>query len=1019
MNKISTLKLSRLVQRLSKITYNKVILSLMLLASQPAWATALQVGNPFSSADPYGISPFFNWKTIESEHFRITFPEEYSPVAQRVANIYEEAHQTYIPLFRWEPNQKTQVVLLDNQDSANGITSALGRFGMILWMTLPESSDNINYYDEWLRLLIFHEYTHFVNMDTTYGFYQLIRPVFLDLFLPNTLWPPWMLEGLAVYMETQFTSAGRGRSTDYEMLLRAAVQEKVLAGRDFITLDQVNGTNPYYPMGDTRYQFGYQLMNQVAKQTQVDSPSSNGPAGGKNTLGLLSYESGSQIPFFINDSLHGLIGKDWYSIWSEWTAQTRVRVQKEIDQIQAQPVTHLRFLTKNSHQRGNQVSGVGISPDGKWLAYTLLSSDQRSGLYLRDLQTQKTRRLSDKLLGGGMQFTPDSQALLYSEYNTLDQYSGLSDLKIYELESDTDYSLTERLRAKDPDISRDGKWVTFARAELSRVGLARAKLIKTGKDHYKIGPVETLIMPKLYERIANPKFSSDGTKIYYTFHPNAQSQENLVEFDLKTHTSKVLLADGSYHRFPAIDRDGNLYFISNATGVDNLYLYRGATRPSKMVTNVLTGVRFPCFNPTSPKRQVFLSHFSTAGWDLAETELGGSPGEIHFDSSRLKIAPPPAPLLSADSVPKTSDHVYRIDDYSVYPSILPRGIAPLVALDGSGIDFGAQTMGFDALDLHRYTLGASYSTQIQGADFYALYSNRTLGPDISFSGGYLTNITNTMATSTDYNRQLFFTGSISYPFVRTYSEWVPSLSASLQRIYSYQLQSQQPVQSQGVSPVVPNLDAVLAYSNQETSSLAVTSEGGRLAQVGLRTYLLAEKALLKAFFQDQEFLRLAPHMILTPSIAGEWTSTQSSTYPWANALLQGRSIQSLVNPMSGNSLNVLGIRGYPGIVYTGVGVLRPALDFSVPLARIFGGLGTSRVFFQSLYAVAFAETSVLWQAAGGAPQIRPAVGGGLRLSSEVFYLPVTLGAEYHLGLNSAAGGRPDLFFNILVSGMSF
>ena len=44
---------------------------------------------------------------------------------------------------------------------------------------------------------------HFLNMDNTRGFYTFLRYMFGDLILPNTLWPTWMLEGLAVYEETR------------------------------------------------------------------------------------------------------------------------------------------------------------------------------------------------------------------------------------------------------------------------------------------------------------------------------------------------------------------------------------------------------------------------------------------------------------------------------------------------------------------------------------------------------------------------------------------------------------------------------------------------------------------------------------------------------------------------------------------------------------------------------------------------------------------------------------------------
>ena len=977
-------------------------------------ASGILVSNPFGNTDLNGISPFHHWKTLETEHFRISFPEEFSVVAQRVANLYEEAHDNYVPLFRWNTLQKTLVVLLDNRDTANGLTSPVGRYGMVLWLTPPDSADSITFYDEWLRVLVFHEYAHFMNMDTTNGLYRFARSFLLDLPLPNALWAPWMLEGLAVYLETQFTQAGRGRSSDYDMLLRSAVAENVLNTRSFMTLDLVNGNNPYFPVGDTRYQFGYQLMNQVSKQSRL-----NGKSFGKDALGLLSFQSASDLPFFINDTLFKVVKKDWYAIWDEWVDQTRKRTEKDIKKIKSQPLTPVRVLTEQTRAKSNQVGGIAASPDGRWLAYTQASADQRSGLYLRDLRGQLVRRLSDKLYGMGMSFTPDSKTLIYSEYNDLDQFSGVSDLKAYDLIHDRDYMLSERLRAKDPDVSPDGKWVTFTKTAISRVGLARAPLNPDRSGEFRLGPVEVLSMPKLYERVATPKFSRDGHRIYYTLHPNEKFQEDLMEFDLDTRTERTLLADGKFNRFPAVDSNGQLHFVSNATGVDNLYRYLGHGQAPRLMTNVVSGVRLPAFSASEPFNQkVYLSYFSSSGWDLAEASLELNPAQKQLKTDLAKIAPPPAPALSEDSLHKTPNRTYPIQDYSVFPSLWPRGIIPVGAVDSRGIDIGAQTLGFDALNLHRYVLGASYTTQIQSANAFGLYSNRTLGSDFSISGSYLSTITDSNQTTTDFTQVLSAAISWAYPIVRTYSVWTPSLSVTSQRAYVYRRVDGSPVQFLGETPLISSADFNLSFSNQETSNLAVFSEGGRSAHLGVRSYFLPETVVWKAFFQEKEFLRLGQHTILSPSIAGEWVSEMGQSYPMSGALLRGRGSSGLTNTVLGDSLDWLGIRGYPNRLLGGGGVIRPSLDFRMPISRIFGGLGTYRFFFNNLYTLAFAETSI-WRSSQGQITYLPAVGAGIRLSSEIFYIPVTWGVEYHYGLNAEAGGRQDLFLNIQVTGFSF
>ncbi len=58
--------------------------------------------------------------------------------------------------------QKTQVVLVDAMDEANGMSTSMPYNQMILFLTQPmgEPGFGTTPYDDWMRLLITHEYTH-------------------------------------------------------------------------------------------------------------------------------------------------------------------------------------------------------------------------------------------------------------------------------------------------------------------------------------------------------------------------------------------------------------------------------------------------------------------------------------------------------------------------------------------------------------------------------------------------------------------------------------------------------------------------------------------------------------------------------------------------------------------------------------------------------------------------------------------------------------------------------------------
>ena len=163
------------------------IFAFCLVFATPSHAAIIYTGNPFSDTDSNGLSPFWNWKVIESANFRVVFPEDLHETAQKTTQYFEEAHSFLSPLFRWQPHHKTQILVIDNRDSANGLTSPVARYGIVIWTTPPDVWSGLNVYDDWLRQLVIHEYTHFLNMDTTDSFWEPLRYIFGDTFLPNSI----------------------------------------------------------------------------------------------------------------------------------------------------------------------------------------------------------------------------------------------------------------------------------------------------------------------------------------------------------------------------------------------------------------------------------------------------------------------------------------------------------------------------------------------------------------------------------------------------------------------------------------------------------------------------------------------------------------------------------------------------------------------------------------------------------------------------------------------------------------
>lgn len=942
--------------------------------------------------DSFGLSPFWSWKTIETEHFRVTFPAELEVIASRTADYLEQAHEAMKGPMTWEPRYKVQTLVIDNFDTANGLTAAVLRFGMVLYVTPPENWYSTAYHDQWLKLLVFHEYTHYLNLDATRDFYDVLRVLFGDTLLPNGLWPRWMLEGFAVYNETLTTRAGRGRSTYYEMLLRAAVEENLLGDSRFITLDEINGTNPRFPLGETPYLFGYELMNQVA--LDVTRGRLKAYASGFHLLGEMSKASSGRIPFLINGNLENLTGKDFYRYWDEWLVETRSRQRKKLGEIAKNPITKHEVIIDGAQD----LFGAEISPDGKWVAYSRDEATRRRGLHVFEIETRKNRRIDDKLGGVSLAFTPDSKTIVYSSLERRGQYYLHSDLFAISVDGSRKTRLTLHERTKDPDVSRDGKWVTFTQTHAATTSLARAPL-DFHDGRYHLGAIEKLYTPPTYGRVSQPRFSKDGGSIYFAYHDGKSPEERIVRYDIHSKSTEVLVENGAFNRFTHVGDDGELYFTSDLGGVDNVYRYDGKNKLTRL-TNVTTGAWFPCVR----NKSLYSSRLSALGWQWVRYEAKAAE---RLNSTEAPSAPGPLNL----SEPNVNH--YKAHRYNPLPSLLPRQWAPVLILDQAGARVGGLASGFDALDLHNYLVAVTYDTDLRVADTLALYSNRMLGAQLTLTGSQQTGtrffVNNEV---TRYTRRTRGTANLSYPILFTYSSITPEVTYNLEREKTYRFNGSKSSYLYSRWRNLPSLDALVSVRNVESNPLAISEERGYKTTIGGRRYFELEHTTVRGLLTHSQYLYVAPSVVAVPSVRAMFSSQPRA------ATVSGRST-GIFDPFFSNDLDQLSIRGYPYQSYYVRSAQIGAFDFRFPVARIFRGWGTNPFFLENLYGVTFYESAYLpkneYQT-----KILNSTGGGLRLESNMLnVVPLVMSLEYHYGFKRDQGGTGELFFALNLGQFSF
>jgi len=113
----------------------------------------------------FTYDPALTWQTLHTEHFNIHYHDNEKQLAKETAAIAERAHARLSKYFNWSPVTPTDVVLSDRTDISNGSASPFPNNLMVLYVTPPDDLNTVEDYNDWLDLLIVHEYTHIIHLD--------------------------------------------------------------------------------------------------------------------------------------------------------------------------------------------------------------------------------------------------------------------------------------------------------------------------------------------------------------------------------------------------------------------------------------------------------------------------------------------------------------------------------------------------------------------------------------------------------------------------------------------------------------------------------------------------------------------------------------------------------------------------------------------------------------------------------------------------------------------------------------
>jgi hypothetical protein len=898
--------------------------------------------------------PDLVWHSIETPHFRITYYSGEAEIAQHVADLGEAIHERLTPAVGWAPGERTEIVLTDQTDSANGSATALPYNAIRLFVTAPDDLSPLGDYDDWYQELITHEYTHILHMDHIHGIPAIVNALLGKSMAPNQVNPRWLLEGLAVFEESTRTSGGRLRSSQWNMWMRADILENNVA-----SLDVFSNTPRRWPQGNIWYLYGSFFMMWVAETYGEDA-----------IRRMIDDYGGQPIPYGVNRSLRRATGLTFEQMYPSFIATLGREYRAQADQIRARGLREGVQLTHG----GNNAAHPRWVPKNAWsdhsgdLLYFRDDGNAQSGLYsvplVRDSMGQvtgsgeKDRELLIRTNGASSaSFEPDGGVVfnsvditnnLFSFYDLFELKAGIKSPNGME---GTRSRLSTGYRAFDPDVSPDGRRVVFTVNHRGTTYLEIADLASNG-----IANTRTLVPSGQFDQAFTPRWSPDNRHVAYSSWTRGGFRDIRI-VDTRDGSFGLITHDRAIDADPVYSPDGKtLYFSSDRTAVMNVYAYDVESGDLKQVTNVLNGAYQADVSPDG-KTLLYLG-YTCKGFDIFVIPLDRS---LWLDALPFVEDRPPAP-------PDPPHRAFRTHDYNPLDTLIPRNYTGSVGPGNFGYQAQVTAVGADISGHHQ--IQVSLVSALQQADFQpsVSYVYGGLPVDLTFSAFRALNPENNYTIGsyqpTWIQEQTGIETGLRYSMNRAFDSQTFSLTYTFARVAG-----NLPFPVNGADayaiPTIPErgLNAVLhlgwSYSNAEGYLWSVGNEKGFSVGVGLD---VADNAIGSEFTgydattNFATYLRmpwLQHHVLALHASAG----VSGGGYLGQSLFYIGGFVDEPVVDTVLNSVVQGGfaLRGYPVLAEAGSDYALFNAEYRFPILNVDRGISTLPVFLNRITGAAFVD----------------------------------------------------------------
>ncbi|MCP4135697.1 MAG: BamA/TamA family outer membrane protein [bacterium] len=536
-----------------------------------------------------------NWQVLKTIHFDIHYPKGMQGLAEKTAQIAEQGYvhisnylchelTDVIPIMVYPSHitfQNNSIIPFILGEGVGGFTEALKNRVVVPYNGL----------DDKFRHTVIHELVH------AFQYNILLNDTSGNLMskMMTGRVPLWVIEGMAEYV-----SIGYDETAD--MVMRDALFNEKYATLLELTYYRVKSGYLLYKEGQA---FFYFMELKYGKESMGEFFRDIRDLGDLEQACVIRTGKGLEE-----------LNKEWIRFYKKRYMHL-VREKNYEDEEGEQVSNHVK--TKSSVNMA-----PAISPDGKRIAY-ISNKDIYADLVIATVEKKGGREIRRVIRGNvdhrfegmhildnNLSWSEDGKSIVFVAQ------AGGRDVIYYVDPEEGDIQKEIELpfrKIMDPSISKDGKELVFVgsgslASDIYLYNTEEKKLTRVTNDPFtKRNPK---IVPGTPKKIV---YSSNETENGKLDDSRIGGRYHIYEIDLKTRQKRILVKSWGNDLQPDVSKDGErMIYISNRTGIYNLYVYIMKTGEEYKVSNVLSGVFQPQWFGAADR--VVYTGYQNLGYDI-------------------------------------------------------------------------------------------------------------------------------------------------------------------------------------------------------------------------------------------------------------------------------------------------------------------------------------------------------------------------------------------------------------------